>query len=185
MKIRNHRLLDDDGRDVALFASPNIGIEIDNAGQLIRGGGKWVSPLTRYSYPDQDVTVATHKNDSPGTPPSGWHAYTGAQIEALLDASLALVKHYALADVLGHDDIAPGRKRDPGPDFPMASVRACLLGRGDDDDERYRTATKLNIRSGAGTEFPLISGSPLALKSTYWRGTAYGRRLMWSIRQTA
>lgn len=163
----------------------NLGIEIDNAGQLIRGGGKWISPLTRYSYPDQDVTVATHKNDPPGTPPSGWHAYTGAQIEALLDASLALVKHLALADVLGHDDIAPGRKRDPGPDFPMAPVRARLLGRGDDDDERYRTAAKLNIRSRAGTEFPFISGSPLALKSTYWRATAYGRRLMWSIRQTA
>jgi N-acetylmuramoyl-L-alanine amidase len=235
MKIRNHRLVKDDDRDVAFIASPNIGsiiqpqyliihytagssaagtvawfqnpaskvsahlviardgtitqmvafnreayhagksqwgniaglnrhsigIEIDNAGCLIRSGGKWVSPLTRRSYPDQDVTVATHKNDPPGTPPVGWHAYTEAQIEATLDASLSLVKHYALADVLGHDDIAPGRKRDPGPDFPMASVRARLLGRGDDDGERYRTTAELNVRSGAGTEFPLLPGSPL------------------------
>jgi N-acetylmuramoyl-L-alanine amidase len=139
----------------------SIGIELDNAGQLIRSGGKWVSPLTRRSYPDSEVTIAPHKNDPPGTVPSGWHAYTPEQIEATLECGMALVKQYSLSDVLGHDDIAPGRKRDPGPDFPIESVRARLLGRGDDHPELYRTSGRLFVRSGAGPEFPALPGTPL------------------------
>jgi N-acetylmuramoyl-L-alanine amidase len=141
----------------------SIGIELDNAGCLIRSGGKWVSPLTRRSYPDSEVTVAPHKNDPPGAAPSGWHAYTPEQIEATLACGLALVNHYGLADVLGHDDIAPGRKRDPGPDFPLDSVRARLMGRGDDHPERYRTTARLFVRSGAGPDFTALPGTPLPL----------------------
>jgi len=139
----------------------SIGIELDNAGQLTRSGGQWVSPISRRSYPDAEVTVANHRNDPPGTAPCGWHAYTEAQLDATHEASLALANHYALIDILGHDDIAPTRKRDPGPDFPMASMRARVLGRGDDLGERYRTTAELNVRSGAGTEFSLQPGSPL------------------------
>jgi N-acetylmuramoyl-L-alanine amidase len=139
----------------------SIGIELDNAGILIRSGGKWVSRLTRKSYPDSAVTVAPHKNEPPGTAPSGWHAYTPEQIEATLACGMALVEHYGLADVLGHDDIAPGRKVDPGPDFPMESVRARLIGRGDDQAERYRTAARLYVRSGAGPDFAALPGTPL------------------------
>ena len=139
----------------------SIGIELDNAGHLIRSGGEWVSPLTRRSYPDNEVTVAPHKNDPPGTAPSGWHAYTSTQIEATLACGMALVPHYALADVVGHDDISPGRKRDPGPDFPLESVRARLLGRADDRSEIYRTTGRLYVRSGPGPDFSVLSGTPL------------------------
>lgn len=139
----------------------SIGIEIDNAGVLIRSGGTWVSPLTRRPYPDREVTVAPHKHDRPGTPPCGWHAYTPAQIEATLACGLALVSHYGLVDVLGHDDIAPGRKRDPGPDFPLGSVRARLFGRGDDHPERYRTTARLYVRDGPGPGFNALPGTPL------------------------
>jgi N-acetylmuramoyl-L-alanine amidase len=141
----------------------SIGIELDNAGCLIWSGGKWVSPLTRRSYPDSEITVAPHKNDPPGAAPYGWHAYTPEQIEATLACGLALVNHYGLADVVGHDDIAPGRKRDPGPDFPLESVRARLLGRGDDHPERYRTTARLFVRSGAGADFTALPGTPLPL----------------------
>lgn len=141
----------------------SIGIELDNAGCLVRTGGKWVSPLTRRSYPDSQVTIATHKHSPPGTSPCGWHAYTPEQIESTLACGMALMNQYALSDVLGHEDIAPGRKSDPGPDFPMDSVRARLQGRGDDHPERYQTTGRLFIRSGAGPAFPALPGTPVPL----------------------
>jgi len=141
----------------------SIGIELDNAGCLIRSGGKWVSPLSRRSYPDSEVTVACHRNDPPGTPPCGWHSYTPEQIEATLECSMALIDQSGLADVLGHEDIAPGRKRDPGPDFPLESVRARLLGRGDDHPERYRTTARLYVRNGPGPGHAALPGTPCPL----------------------
>ncbi|MFN2309554.1 MAG: N-acetylmuramoyl-L-alanine amidase [Gammaproteobacteria bacterium] len=139
----------------------SIGIELDNAGHLIRSGDAWTSPLTRRSYPDSEVTVAPHKHDAPGTPPCGWHSYTAQQIEAAMLCGMALVKRYRLVDILGHEDISPGRKRDPGPDFPLDSMRARLLGRRDDQPERFRTTANLYVRSGPGSEFPCLPGTPL------------------------
>jgi N-acetylmuramoyl-L-alanine amidase len=40
--------------------------------------------------------------------------------------SKLLVERYNLDDLIGHEDIAPSRKTDPGPAFPMANLRvAC------------------------------------------------------------
>ena len=158
MKTRNHRLLDHDGRDSTLIAGPNIGgltqaqylilhyaagnivgrnrhrigIEIDNAGQLIRSGGKWLSPLTRRSYTQHDVTVATHKNDPPGTSPSGWASATMTASGAASRPSST----FAVARA---------------PNSPSLQAARC----------------------------------PSAVKSTYWRATAIGGRLMGSVRQMA
>ena len=139
----------------------SIGIELDNVGKLERVGSRWVSSATKRVYPDDEVLVANHKQDSPGTPPSGWHEYTEAQIEATLAVGLLLLQRYALKDVLGHEDIAPGRKSDPGPAFPMSSVRARLFGRHNDQAEIYLATTALNIRSGPGVGYPALPGSPL------------------------
>lgn len=139
----------------------SIGIELDNAGRLERVGSRWVSAVSKRTYPDDDVLLANHRHDRPGTPPSGWHEYTEAQIEACLAVGLLLMQRYNLKDVLGHEDIAPGRKTDPGPAFPMASYRARLLGRHEDQPEVVLTTTALNIRGGPGTEHAALPGSPL------------------------
>lgn len=48
----------------------SIGIELDNAGCLIHSGGKWVSPLSRRSYPDKECStrfpVRREETPSPG-----------------------------------------------------------------------------------------------------------------------
>jgi AmpD protein len=43
--------------------------------------------------------------------------YTAAQYTMLARLIRALRRHYPIADIVGHSDIAPGRKTDPGPAF--------------------------------------------------------------------
>lgn len=94
--------------------SCSIGIELANAGDSALLTKKWskLPPLT-----------ARHRN---GGALCGWEAYPDAQMAACRDVAVALVTHYRLDDVTGHECIAPERKNDPGPAFPMQELReAC------------------------------------------------------------
>lgn len=136
----------------------SIGIELDNVGKLQRQGPHWVAWFGR-AVPEEDVVLATHQHESAL---SGWQAYTEIQLQRSLEAATALVEKYAIQDILGHDDIAPRRKVDPGPAFPMAQFRAKVLGRSEDEQHTlYRTTANLNIRSGPGTGYDKLPGSPL------------------------
>jgi N-acetylmuramoyl-L-alanine amidase len=138
--------------------SYSIGIELDNAGKLKRQGDKWVAWFGQ-AIPDEEVVVATHKHE---TEEAGWHAFTQPQLETAMEVSSALVKKYDLLEVIGHDDIAPSRKTDPGPAFPMASFSAHVTGRGEDEsDSTYKTTTVLNIRTGPGTSYEKLIATGL------------------------
>ncbi len=143
----------------------SIGIEMDNAGQLTESGGGYRTHLGR-TIPREDVRVATHKH---GGGPQPWHVYTPEQLERVFELATLLVHTYKLEDVLGHDDIARGRKIDPGPAFPLDQLRAKLAGRQADDTAYVVvTATQLNVRSGPGVEYgtvcaPLTQGTRVHL----------------------
>lgn len=106
--------------------SYSVGIEIVNSGRLSkRSDGAWLS-WSKHIVPSNEVSIATHKNE---TSESGWHEYTEQQIDVVVQMGMAIAARYGIVDVLGHDDIAPKRKADPGPLFPMSSVRSRILGR--------------------------------------------------------
>ena len=137
----------------------SIGIEMDNAGLLTPSGSRFRAWFGDH-YDADDVLLAAHKNDA-GARQLAWHRFTPRQIEVAAEIAALLVRHYGLKDVLGHEDISPGRKTDPGPAFPMASFQSRALGREDDTPDNYRVTTTLNIRLGPGTGFARLEGGPL------------------------
>lgn len=104
----------------------SIGIELVNAGKLRKNSsGQWVNWSNKV-IPASDVTVEKHKDE---TSDAGWHEYPEAQLEAATKVGALLHKTYNFTDILGHDDVSPGRKVDPGPLFPINSFRSIVLGR--------------------------------------------------------
>ncbi|MCH9651053.1 MAG: N-acetylmuramoyl-L-alanine amidase [Deltaproteobacteria bacterium] len=135
----------------------SLGIELDNAGRLFRHEDGWRAWFGGH-FSDAETLEATHRFESE---PSGWHLFAQPQIEAAIEVATTLITKYNLWAVVGHDDVSPFRKVDPGPVFPMESFRSRVLGREDDAPELFETTTALNIRTGPGTEFGQLEGSPL------------------------
>lgn len=92
-----------------------IGIELANAGNDDRVI-KIASRLSGYA----GTVQARHRN---GGGIQTWEAFPLAQVSACHTVVEQLVKRYNLDDITGHDCIAPERKDDPGPAFPMERLR--------------------------------------------------------------
>ncbi len=133
------------------------GIELDNAGRLKRSGGKRFAWLGK-EYEDDDVLQFAHKHD---TKLFGWHTYTKKQIDTALEIGSTLFEKYDLLDVVGHDEISPKRKWDPGPAFPMHSFRSRIVGREEDEAPKYEAMRTLNVREGPGYLHSRIIGVPI------------------------
>ncbi|MEX0769199.1 MAG: N-acetylmuramoyl-L-alanine amidase [Balneolaceae bacterium] len=135
----------------------SIGIEIVNAGKLVKSGDTYQSWFGR-TYPEEEVIKAVHRNEDQ---PSYWHRYNEKQIDAVFNLCKTLMSAYDIRFILGHEEISPGRKIDPGPAFPLDKVRDRLLHadrKSDEEDEEDKPASKgivnasaLNIRSGPST----------------------------------
>lgn len=146
--------------------SYSIGIELDNAGVLRKQGDQWVTWFGK-AIDESEVMVATHKNRSEE---AGWHTYTSAQIEACRELCSALCAKYPIKEILGHDDIAPQRKTDPGPAFPLSNIQGIAVGRNTEIEEqnlpiKVTTAT-LNIRTGPGTHHNKLEEGPLPVDTS-------------------
>lgn len=100
----------------------SIGIELANAGDCVEVDGTGQAHFGK--FPIAAAIKARHKN---GGPVTNWEVFPDAQLVSCFALSKALFDRYHLDDVRGHEDIAPKRKNDPGPAFPMDKLRAALL----------------------------------------------------------
>lgn len=118
----------------------SIGIELENAGKLKKSGDQYVSWFGR-AYSEEDVVSAIYKDE---TNPSFWHRYTEAQITTVMDICKLLCSIYGVKTIVGHDEISPGRKIDPGPAFPLEMLRERLLFNDRQEGmHEYQPTTKL------------------------------------------
>jgi N-acetylmuramoyl-L-alanine amidase len=109
----------------------SLGIEIVNPGPV---------------FPGESVTIDDNKRTwkggfkpgptDPALLPKGcpkhwkhWATYDASQIQALESVCRELVVEYGLKEIVGHSDVSPGRKFDPGPIFPMERIRTAAFRR--------------------------------------------------------
>jgi N-acetylmuramoyl-L-alanine amidase len=149
----------------------SVGIEMANYGWLNRRGDGTYARLGETStFAAEEVVVAPMPN---GTEVKGWEPYPEPQLAAVETlVRLLLSKYPSITEVLGHQEVAPGRKFDPGPAFPMQRFRNLVDNRGfgaletgpeggEAPEDRMLTTANLNLREGAGVEFEKLPDSPL------------------------
>ena len=97
----------------------SIGIEMVNAGRLELRGGKYYT-WSGQEVDESEVLAAVHRNEDVLT---FWHLYTAKQVETVRAICHLLMQHYPIKHILGHEEVSPGRKIDPGPAFPLDNLR--------------------------------------------------------------
>ena len=145
----------------------SVGIEIANYG--------WLDKLGSGDYGRSDTPVFAASDVVVGAMPGsseikGWECYPEAQLDRLEKVTAALLDHYpSIQEIVGHQEISPGRKFDPGPAFPMQRFRNLTSSRGDPEEgdgpnelPEFRVTTRLNVRGGPGTDYERLEGGPLA-----------------------
>jgi len=159
-----------DGR--SSFNNFSIGIEISNPGYLTKntkgeGYVNWIEATKANPKPvaDNMVFEGAHRNSV--TKNKYWQKYTDEQIAAVEEICKAIAATYDIKYILGHEEIAVGRKTDPGPAFPLDELRTKIFNAAPKTvTELFResivptniikqgvvTASKLNFRNGTSTE---------------------------------
>lgn len=141
--------------------SYSLGIEIANFGYW--RAEKGVPFKSKAEAIQNGWVAAKHKN---GGPELAWEPYPADQMDALEELVRWTLDNHPIHEVVGHDDIAPKRKVDPGPIFPMQRFVGLLHS---DQSKpaskkltRYKVnASTLNVRGGPSTSFETLKWGPL------------------------
>lgn len=100
-------------RDMVSMNHYAWGLELVNPGPCTLLNGKWYAGGKPVLLP----FVGKHKNGTSAV--THWAPYPEAQIAG----AVALARKLGVNEIIGHDDVAPERKIDPGPAFPMEEFR--------------------------------------------------------------
>jgi len=161
-----------------------IGIEFANYGYWRPG----VFPGSAEEARKVGWLQAAHKN---GGPVQLWEPFPEPQIKAGMALTQWLVEtHPSVREIVGHDDVAPGRKFDPGPAFPLYRFNDALFpdsGLGpkqpkerlkrppgrppkEEQQQQFKQPPKrlykvndgpINVRAGPGQDFEVLPWGPL------------------------
>jgi len=139
----------------------SIGIEIDNWGPFDRGADGLYRAWPGTVVQEEKVFDGKHKN---GGDKEFWEHYPELQLKVLDELVECILAEYpSIKDIAGHDDIAPNRKQDPGPAFPLKRYTDQLSPVGDDDPiTREVWASSLNVRAEPQTCAATMDFGPLS-----------------------
>lgn len=106
----------------------SIGIEISNPGPLVEKDGELKTTWGK-AWPREEAFAGRHSFKYAPKQWAHWAVYTQQEIEMVIEISRLLTEEYpSIIAIVGHDEISPGRKFDPGPAFPMEKVRKAVFG---------------------------------------------------------
>lgn len=134
----------------------SIGIEVTSPGPVEKVDGGFKTWYGRIAEGDYNYVFAKHKN---GGKKKYWAGFTDKQIEVLKELVPFLMDAYKLDDVLGHDDISPLRKQDPGPCMPDA-LWDFFRGRDADTDDEVEEASNVTSMEEEKSEGKFIVTLP-------------------------
>jgi N-acetylmuramoyl-L-alanine amidase len=151
------------------FNYHSIGIEIVNPGfaEKLADGSfrRRVSNTAFKTYPASEsarIMKATHKHKFwTAAENQYWFTYPKAQLKSLYVLSKLLIDTYHLITAIGHDDISPARKPDPGPAFPWNVFRLNVLGSANDIGKIFVVKEpNTNFRNSFSTNAPILKKLP-------------------------
>ena len=109
LKVSSHFLIRRDGEIIQFVACDR---RAWHAGESSWGGRKRCN----------DFSIGIELEGTDNVP------FEDAQYERLAELTRALQANYQITDIVGHSDIAPGRKTDPGPCFDWVRYRSLIKG---------------------------------------------------------
>ena len=107
------------------FNACSVGVEIDNAGRLHERDGRLFTWFER-EIDSAEAVQGVHRNE---TETCWWHRFPDPQLAVVEKLCRLLVDTYPVGLILGHEEVAPQRKIDPGPAFPLDEIRQRVLPR--------------------------------------------------------
>jgi N-acetylmuramoyl-L-alanine amidase len=127
-----------------------IGIEVDNAGYLVRRNGRFFK--RKDELPENRVTARRHWREQGDR---SWEKFPDRQIQVVVDIVKALKDKYpSIQEVVGHDMINLINRTDPGPLYPLGELRKAVLGKPDLKIKAYQVKNICTIYTNFDDQLP-------------------------------